>query len=324
MSFPKITKVAKYVPELVIPNNQLSEIMDTTDDWITSRTGIHQRHIATSETTSQLASKVAKKLVATLDVKSIDFIIVATMTPDYTTPSTACLVQQEIGATNAFALDVSAACSGFVYALSTAEKFLLSGIYKKGLVIGAETMSNILNWQDRSTAVLFGDGAAGVLIETTASDPMFLAEKLQADGSRAMALTARKLPNNQPLDVLSSDEQSFLAMDGKKIFDFVLRDVSGQIVTLLANNSEIAQSLDYVLAHQANERILDALAKKTKIARDKFLSNVRYYGNTSAASIPLLLADKVEDGTLTLTGKQTVLLTGFGGGLTFGSLLIKL
>lgn len=322
--YPQITKVAKYVPDNSVSNHDLSQLLDTSDDWVFSRTGIKSRHISLKETTSDMGIEVAKKLMADKDVLSLDFIIVATMTSDYATPSTACLIQGAIGAKNAFAFDVSAACSGFISALSTAETFLSSGKYKTGIVIGAETMSNILDWTDRSTAVLFGDGAAGVLLETKASTPRFLDEYLESDGTRFMSLRANQLAPKTPFKEAMEDVVIGLEMEGKQIFDFGLRDVSKNITTLLTREANQEVSLDYVLAHQANVRILDAIAKKTKLPREKFLSNVASHGNTSAASIPLLLADSVENGTLVLNSGQTVLMVGFGGGLTLGSLLITL
>lgn len=322
--YPQITRVAKYLPSNIVTNDDLSKIMETSDEWITSRTGIKERRISIEETTSDLATEVAKQLVEELDVLSLDFIIIATMTADYATPSTACLVQNNIGAKNAFCLDVNAACSGFVFALSTAEKFLSSGKYKKGLVIGAETMSTMLNWEDRSTAVLFGDGAAGVLLENTATKQKFFEENLQSDGTRGMALFAKENLNHNPFKQPNEKKSEGMAMEGKKIFDFALRDVSKNMLATLNQNSEFKEDLDYCLAHQANVRILEAIAKKTKIPMEKMLHNVQFYGNTSAASVPLLLVDEIEKGTLTLGSNQKIMLTGYGAGLTWGSILLKL
>lgn len=322
--YPQVTKVAKYLPDHRVTNDDLAKVMDTSDEWIASRTGIRERRISIKETTSDLATGVAKQLIQDLDVLSIDFIIVATMTADYGTPSTACLVQSNIGATNAFCLDINAACSGFVYALSTAEKFLSSGTYKRGLVIGAETMSTMLNWEDRSTAVLFGDGAAGILLENVSTEKRFVDEWIQADGKRSMALFGKENVDGNPFKKPDNRQTTGMQMDGKKIFDFALRDVSKNMIGILDRNPEFKDSLDYVLAHQANVRILEAISKKTKIPMAKFLHNVARYGNTSAASVPLLLAEKVEDGTLTLGSNQKIILTGYGAGLTWGSQLIKL
>lgn len=322
--YPQITKVAKYTPPNIVTNDDLAKIMDTNDEWIKSRTGINERCIALNETTSDLATRVAKQLIEGIDISTIDFILVATMTGDYGTPSTACLVQSNIEANNAFCLDVNAACSGFVFALSTAEKFLSSGKYKRGLVIGAETMSSMLNWQDRTTAVLFGDGAAGVLLENTASKPRFVDERLQSDGKRSMALFAKENVNDVPFNSTDKRKSEGMKMDGKQIFDFALRDVSKNMIDILDKNSEFSENLDYILAHQANSRILEAISKKTKIPMSKFLSNVWHYGNTSAASVPLLLVDEIEKGTLVLGSSQNVMLTGYGAGLTWGSILLKL
>ncbi|MGO2099944.1 beta-ketoacyl-ACP synthase III [Vagococcus salmoninarum] len=321
----RITGTAKYVPEQKITNKELSDIMDTNDEWIYSRTGIRQRHIVTDEDTSDLCSQVAQQLITNSNYSplDIDFIIVATMTPDYVTPSVACLVQAQIGATNAFAMDVSAACSGFIYALATAEKFIKSGVYQKGIVIGGETMSKIIDWSDRSTAVLFGDGAAGVMLEAS-STQQFLGESLKADGHRSMSLTAGQLANQGAFANDTKTVQKYLTMDGRDIFDFALRNVSKNIVDIVVNNGLTLEKVDFVLAHQANTRILDGIAKKTKIPGEKFLMNIANYGNTSAASVALLLHDTVESGQLILGSTQHIVLTGFGGGLTWGSILLSL
>lgn len=325
MRYPQITQVAKYVPEKIVTNDDLSEMMDTSDDWIFSRTGIKERHIVTNETTADLCVEVGRALLkqSGLPAEEIDFIIVATMTADYGTPATACLVQNRLGASSALAFDVNAACSGFVYALATAEKFLSSGNYQKGIVIGGETLSSIMDWTDRSTAVLFGDGAGGVLLERTSTTPRFLGELLQSDGARGLSLSANKRVNRSPFAHTQDDSGHYLAMEGKKIFDFALRDVSKNIVTMLDAADTPLADIDYVLPHQANIRIIDSIAKKTKIPREKFLSNLAHYGNTSAASIPLLLSDAIAEGTLVMNSGQQIVLTGYGGGLTWGSLLIS-
>lgn len=322
-TFPTITRVAKYVPSNEVTNDMLSQILDTSHHWIKSRTGISERRIVTTETTSDLATQVAKQLLKGRDPDSLDFIIVATMTSDYATPSTSCLVQKNIHATRAFAFDVNAACSGFIYALSTAEALISSGKYQTGMVIGAETMSSLLDWQDRSTSVLFGDGAAGVLLEKTSPYPSFVDELIESDGSRAMSLYAQKRLNLNPYFEVK-DMSEGLKMTGKDIFDFALRDVSQHMLALLSENSEFSEKIDYVLAHQANYRILEALSKKTHIPFEKFLSNVHHYGNTSAASVPLLFAENIENETLKLGSGQRLLLTGYGAGLTWGSMLLTL
>ncbi|MBY5010306.1 beta-ketoacyl-ACP synthase III [Streptococcus suis] len=323
-TYAKISQVAHYLPKKIVTNDDLAQQMDTSDEWIRSRTGIRQRHVATDETTSELASQVAKKLLekSQLDASEIDFIIVATITPDASMPSTAAMVQAAIGAQNAFAYDLVAACSGFVFALSTAEKFLASGVYKRGLVIGAETLSRSVDWSDRSTAVLFGDGAGGVLLEAC-EQPTFLAEILRTDGGRGTSLTAGIDQKETPFST-QSRQQPFIQMEGRAIFEFATRDVTATMAELLEQADMTVDCVDYFLLHQANIRILDKMARKLEVAREKFPANMDKYGNTSAASLPILLSECVESGMLRLDGSQTVLMAGFGGGLTWGTLLLQL
>ncbi|MEI4337788.1 beta-ketoacyl-ACP synthase III [Streptococcus suis] len=320
----KISQVAHYLPKKIVTNDDLAQRMETSDEWIRSRTGIGQRHIVTGETTSDLASQVARKLLekSQLDASEIDFIIVATITPDASMPSTAAMVQAAIGAKKAFAYDLVAACSGFVFALSTAEKLLASGVYKRGLVIGAETLSRSVDWSDRSTAVLFGDGAGGVLLEAC-EQPSFLAEILRTDGSRGASLTAGIDQKETPFST-QSRQQPFIQMEGRAIFEFATRDVTATMAELLEQADMTVDCVDYFLLHQANIRILDKMACKLGVAPEKFPANMEKYGNTSAASLPILLSECVESGMLRLDGSQTVLMAGFGGGLTWGTLLLQL
>lgn len=320
----KISQVAHYLPKKIVTNDDLAQRMETSDEWIRSRTGIGQRYIVTGETTSDLASQVARKLLekSQLDASEIDFIIVATITPDASMPSTAAMVQAAIGAKKAFAYDLVAACSGFVFALSTAEKLLASGVYKRGLVIGAETLSRSVDWSDRSTAVLFGDGAGGVLLEAC-EQPSFLAEILRTDGSRGASLTAGIDQKETPFST-QSRQQPFIQMEGRAIFEFATRDVTATMAELLEQADMTVDCVDYFLLHQANIRILDKMARKLGVAREKFPANMDKYGNTSAASLPILLSECVESGMLQLDGSQTVLMAGFGGGLTWGTLLLQL
>ncbi|HEM6545697.1 TPA: ketoacyl-ACP synthase III [Streptococcus suis] len=320
----KISQVAHYLPKKIVTNDDLAQRMETSDEWIRSRTGIGQRHIVTGETTSDLASQVARKLLgkSQLDASEIDFIIVATITPDASMPSTAAMVQAAIGAKKAFAYDLVAACSGFVFALSTAEKLLASGVYKRGLVIGAETLSRSVDWSDRSTAVLFGDGAGGVLLEAC-EQPSFLSEILRTDGSRGASLTAGIDQKETPFST-QSRQQPFIQMEGRAIFEFATRDVTATMAELLEQADMTVDCVDYFLLHQANIRILDKMARKLGVAREKFPANMDKYGNTSAASLPILLSECVESGMLRLDGSQTVLMAGFGGGLTWGTLLLQL
>ena len=320
----KISQVAHYLPEKIVTNDDLAQIMDTTDDWVRSRTGIGQRHVVTDQMTSDLATAVAQDLLekAQIGAEEIDFIILATMTPDSVMPSTAALVQAKIGATKAFAYDLVAACSGFVYALSTAEKLIASGRYQKGMVIGAETLSRVVDWSDRSTAVLFGDGAGGVLLEACVQ-PSFLGEILRTDGSRGASLTAGIDQKCTPFSDATCS-QPYIQMEGRAIFEFATRDVTGTIAELLSQQGLLADRIDFYLLHQANSRILDKMARKMGVASEKFPANMDKYGNTSAASLPILLSECVADGRIKLDGSQTVVLAGFGGGLTWGTLLLKL
>lgn len=316
--YAKITCTSRYVPENAVSNQQLSTMMDTSDEWIASRTGIRSRNIVTNENTSDLCIKVAEQLLTKSgrEASDLDFILVATMTPDYGTPSVACQVQGSLSADNAFAFDISAACSGFVYALSMGEKLIRTG-KKLGMIIGGETLSKVLDWNDRSTAVLFGDGAAGVLLEVS-EDNHFLNEKLQSDGKRAKSLMSGYVQNKSPFYTRNTEGNPYLQMAGRDIYDFSLSDVTN-------NLKEIVEAdVDYLLLHQANKRIIEKIAKKIKVPREKFLTNMEHNGNTSAASIPLLLDESVEQGILQLGSNQKIVLTGYGGGLTWGSILITL
>ena len=317
--FGKITATASYVPEKIVTNDDLSNLMDTSDEWIHSRTGIKRRRVAVGENTSDLCIRVAQTLLqdAQLSAESLDFILVATITPDFNTPAVACQVQGAIGAVNAFAFDISAACAGFVYALSMAEKLIRTGA-KKGLVIGGEVLSKVLDWNDRSTAVLFGDGAGGLLLEAS-SEQHLLKESLKADGTRGMSLTSGFRTNENPFSQNAAAYSACMQMIGREIFDFATRDVVASINDLTQN-----EAIDYFLLHQANSRILDKVARKLKQPREKFLQNMQDYGNTSAASIPLLLDEEIKRGTLSLGSGQKVVFSGFGGGLTWGTMLATL
>ena len=324
MAFAKITQVAHYSPTQVISNQDLSERMDTSDEWIASRTGIRKRHISQTETTSDLAAEVAKRLLkkSGLAAEQLDFIFVATISPDSMMPSTAARVQAKVGADKAFAFDVTAACSGFVFALATAEKFIRSGQYKRGLVIGSETLSKVIDWEDRTTAVLFGDGAGGVLLESS-EQQTFLAESLYTDGSRGEVLQSSFVGLSSPYSNKEVDHK-YLSMDGRAVFDFAIRDVAKSIQSLLAAAPVAVDEIDYFFLHQANDRILDKIAKKIGVPREKLPANMMEYGNTSAASIPILLSECVDQGLIKLDGSQTILLSGVGGGLTWGTLLVTI
>lgn len=320
----RIVSSAKYMPERIVTNNDLGKVMDTNDEWIVSRTGIKERRIATTETTSSMCAKVCIKLLEQANIKAteIDLIIVATMTPDYLTPSVACIVQGAISAKNALAFDINAACTGFVYGLSVADKMMKSGSYKNIIVVGSEVLSKVIDWSDRATAVLFGDGAGGVLL-TSSNEDFILSEDLHSDGSRGMSLTALNIPNNNPY---SKNEPStkYLNMVGRDIFDFAIKSVPISINKVLEKSNLTLDDIKLIIPHQANYRIVEMFAKKLKTNMHKFYTNMDKYGNTSAASIPIALSELIENKTLKLGSKEKIIITGFGGGLTWGTMLLSI
>lgn len=317
-----IAAVDCYAPEKIITNDDLSKTLDTSDEWIFSRTGIKKRHLSTGEDTSQLCTKVAERLLAKsgTDPLEIGLIIVGTITPDYATPSTACLVQGAIGASNAFAFDVSAACSGFVYALSIADKYIKSGGCKKAIVIGAEVLSKIVDWKDRSTCVLFGDGAGGVLLEGV-KEGGILAEDIHSKGEDGLKMTGNE---RKPQNIVYNPEgenNPYLVMDGRAIFNFATRIVPKSINEVLEKSNLKIEDIKYIIPHQANSRIIDVVAKKLNAASEKFYLNISEYANTSAASIPMALGEMDNKGLLEKGDK--IIISGFGAGLTWGSMLIE-
>lgn len=307
-------------PKKVLTNEDLSKMMDTSDEWIYSRTGIKTRHIVETENTSELCINVARQLLdkAKISPEQIGFILVATMTPDYQSPSVACQVQGAIDAYQAFAFDLTAACAGFVYALHTAKGLLHDlPVGQVGMIIGGEILSKVVNWQDRTTSVLFGDAAAGVLVRL--SDELgIIKSRCYADGHYAQSLTSGFIANQSPFSLSQEIISDKLTMNGRDIFDFTTRTVANSLDEFLGDEKE---NIDYFLLHQANVRILDIMAKKLKVDRAKFLQNMEYYGNTSAASIPLLLSESVEKGTIKIGSKQKLVFSGFGGGLSYGHIL---
>lgn len=317
-----IIAVDSYAPERVVTNDDLSQVVDTNDEWIYSRTGIKTRHLSEGENTSQLCIEVAKRLLKKTGTspEEIGLIIVGTITPDYATPSTACLVQGAIGAVNAFAFDISAACSGFVYSMSIADKFIKNGTCKKAMVIGAETLSKIVDWEDRSTCVLFGDGAGGALL-APCEEGGILAEDLHAKGEDGLKLTGSSRQVNNMLCKAEENDNKYLAMDGRAIFNFSNKVVPASIKNILENAGLSADDIKYVIPHQANSRIIDVVAKKLGMPIEKFYLNLSEYGNTSAGSIPIALAEMDKEGLIEKGDK--IIITGFGGGLTWGSILIE-
>jgi len=318
--YSRITGTGGYLPEKVVTNADLEEMVDTTDEWITDRTGIKKRHIVENETTCDLAEQAAKMAIEAAGIKNkdIDLIIVATTTPDRIFPSTACLLQDRLGIHGCAAFDVQAVCTGFIYALGVADMFVTGGKAKHALVIGAETLSHIVDWSDRGTCVLFGDGAGAVVI--SASDtPGIISTHLHADGQYKELLTVPAgLSENS--DLLKHGK-AFMQMKGNEVFKVAVNTL-GRIVdeTLSANNLK-KSDIDWLVPHQANIRIIKATAKKLDMSMDRVVVTVDEQGNTSAASVPLALDVAVRDGRI--KEGQTIMLEAFGGGFTWGSALLK-
>ena len=314
-----------FVPEKVVTNQDLEKIVETSDEWIVSRTGIKQRHIAADEmATSEMASIAAEKALKDAGVKAedLDLIIVATATPDMSFPSTACLVQNNLKATHAAAFDLAAGCSGFVYGLVTGCQFIKAGLYKKVLVIGAETLSKILDWTDRNTCVLFGDGAGAAVLGKTKKGYGLLGAELGADGSGGDLL---KLPAGGSLHPASAEtvaqRMHYVHMQGNDVFKFAIKIMGEASMRALKNAGLKPGDVDYFIPHQANIRIIQSAAKRLKLSMDKVYVNVDKYGNTSAASIPIALAEAVQSGKV--KDGDTLVLVGFGAGLTWASCVIK-
>lgn len=319
MKYTRIVESASYLPSLIINNEHLSQIMDTSDEWIKTRTGISQRHISENENTSDLALKVAKNLLVQGGIapEKLNLIIVATMSPDSYTPSTAAIVQGKLMADNAVAFDISAACSGFVYALEIADRLLDDD--QTAIVIGAEVLSKIIDWTDRKSAVLFGDGAGGVLLKKDSTKPHILAKSLKTYGELADKLFAGKtVVQKFPSRVTGL---SSFQMDGREVYKFATHKVPESLVETADKANLNLDDLDLFLLHQANVRIIRQIAKRLQQPLQKFPVNIDKYGNTSAASEAILLDECIKKD---LIKPDTVFaLAGFGGGLTTGSMIIK-
>lgn len=312
------------VPAQVLTNLDLAAIVETNDEWIIERTGIRERRIAEQrETTTSLAVRAAQKALNTADVlpSEIDLIIVATATPEYVFPSTASMVQDILGATNAGAFDLSAACSGFVYAMDMAVNKIRTGTINTAVVIGAETLSRVVDWADRGTCILFADGAGAVVLQGSDIPGGVLSSVLRSDGSGWDMLT---LPTVSSRDTYLQDgvhEMHRIYMDGKGVFRFATRIIGDCVKTALQEVGLTPEQLSLVIPHQANQRIMDYAAKALKIPEDKVYSNIARYGNTSAASIPIALAEAVETGRI--GPGDIIALVGFGGGLSWGATIIE-
>ena len=315
----EILASAHYVPPRVVTNDEISTWVDTSDEWIVKRTGISARHISEGENTSDLCVHVARGLLEKSEIcpLEIDLIIVATLTADYLTPSAACMVQETIGAANAVAFDLNAACTGFVYGFSAAHKYLLSGQYRKVMLIGAELLSKYTDWTDRNTCVLFGDGAGGVIL--TARRGSLYEEKLHTRGARHITAYYQEVIN--PFCV-KEREMDYIKVDGREVFDFAVKSVSENIEEVLKKSGHTMEDIAYVIPHQANGRIIEGIAKKMRVGLSKFYVNIEKFGNTSSASIPIAFDEMTAKG-LVKSGDK-VIFAGFGGGLTWGCILIEL
>jgi 3-oxoacyl-[acyl-carrier-protein] synthase-3 len=320
-----IIGIGSYVPDKVVTNKDLEKIVETSDEWIVSRTGIKQRHIVEpGVATSDLAAHAAERalLDAGVTADEIDLIIVATATPDMLFPSTACLVQDKIKASKAAAFDLSAGCSGFAYGLVTGGQFIKTGLYKKVLVIGAETLSTILDWNDRNTCVLFGDGAGAVVLGEVPAGYGILGVDLGADGSGGELL---KLPAGGSRVPTTSESINqglhYLQMSGNDVFKFAVKVMGEAAVKALDNSGLSHTDVDCLIPHQANIRIIQSAAKRLKLPMEKVIVNVDKYGNTSAASIPIAMDEAIKDNKL--KNGDVVVLVGFGAGLTWASCVIK-
>ncbi|HJV07169.1 MAG TPA: beta-ketoacyl-ACP synthase III [Chromobacteriaceae bacterium] len=318
MAHSRILGTGSYLPPNVLTNAMLAERVDTDDEWIVSRTGIHSRHIANDEDkTSDLALRAAEAAIANAGIarEEIDLIIVATSTPDMIFPSTACLLQEKLGVHGCAAFDVQAVCAGFMYALVTAHNYIKSGMAKKALVVGAEIFSRILDWEDRRTCVLFGDGAGAVVLGE-ADEPGILHAKLASDGRYHRILsTPGQIASGQIVG------KPYLTMDGPAVFKFAVKALADIAASTLAEAGVDKSEVDWLVPHQANLRIIESTAKHLGLSMDKVVVTLPEQGNTSAASIPLALDHAVRAGQI--TRGQTILLEGIGGGFAWGAVLLK-
>lgn len=319
-----ITGVEGYVPDYILTNQELETLVETSDEWITTRTGIKERRILKGEGkgTSVMGSAAAKGLLEKTGTnpEDIDLIICATVTPDMVFPSTANIISADIGAVNAFSFDVSAACSGFIYALTTASQFIETGKYKKVIVIGADKMSSIIDYQDRTTCIIFGDGAGAVLLEPTTEEVGIIDSIHKADGKGAEYLNMKAGGSRYPAtqETVAAREH-YARQDGATVFKFAVTNMADYAAKIMERNQLTADDVDWLVAHQANKRIIDATAQRMGVSEDKVMMNIEKYGNTTAGTIPLLLWDyesKLKKG-------DNLVMAAFGGGFTWGSIYLK-
>ena len=305
----KIVGTGVYLPEKVLTNFDLEKLVDTSDEWITTRTGIKERRIAESETVTQMATKAAIKALqdANISAEELDLIILATLTPEKRFPSTACLVQAQIGAKGVYAFDVSAACSGFLYALDIADSFIKSRKAEKILIIGAERLSEAVDWSDRTTCVLFGDGAGAVVVVKSDDESDVIASRMYSEGTLE--------------ELLYADKCGYIRMKGRELFKVAVRNMEEVCREVLQKAQVNPEEVSLVIPHQANVRIINALVEKLGIPKEKVIVNIDKYGNTSAASIPIVLHEAIKEGRI--KRGDIVLMTAMGGGLTWGATLLR-
>ena len=321
----KITATAHSTPEGVMTNFDIEKLVDTSDEWIRSRTGISQRHVVSeNEASSDISTRIAVSLLkkSGIDPNDIDVIIIGTVTPDHFTPSTAALVQKNIGASNAWGYDLSAACSGFLYGLETGANFIASGKYKRIMVIGVDIMTSILDFQDRDTCVIFGDGGGGVILEPTSNRSGIVDSILHMDGSGGEYLIVPGGGSRMPATNKSVDDRAhYIKQDGKTVFKHAVKGMADVSEKILSRNNLTGDDIALFIPHQANKRIIDSAANRCGISEDKVLINIDQYGNTTAGTIPIAINEAIDDKRI--KDGDYVLLASFGAGFTWGSILIK-
>ena len=325
MKRSRIVGTGSYVPEKVLTNQELEQIVDTSDDWIVTRTGIKERRITSNgQASSNLATNAAKKALemAGIGAEELDAIIVGTVTPDMFFPSVGCLVQDALGAKSALAFDISAGCSGFIYSLSVADSFITSGKYRKVLVLGTENLSKVTDYQDRGTCVLLGDGSGAVVLVADEGERGILSTHLHSDGSYKDLLFQPGGGSAVPPTYESIDNRlHYLKMDGNKLFKIAVKSLEDTVVETLAHNNIEDSEIDLLIPHQANLRIIQAIAKRLSLPEEKVFVNIHKYGNTSSASIPIALDEANRSGRI--NEGDLVLLNAFGAGLTWGAALVR-
>lgn len=321
MPYAHITGWGMAVPDNILTNGDLEKIIDTNDNWIVERTGIKQRHIARDgQTTSSLALEAAWKALSVAKIKpaDIDLIICATSTPEYLFPATACLVQDRLGATKAGAFDLSAACTGFIYALNMAAQAIRSGSLKVVLVLGAETLSRFIDWNDRNTCILFGDGAGALVLQASANPGGVISTVMHSDGSGAgLLLVPAGGSKNPATEATIRAGLHYIQMDGREVFRFATRVMAQATREVISNAGILIEDVNWIIPHQANLRIIEAAARGLKLPLDRFVINLDRYGNTSTASIPIAICEAIKDGRMKKGDK--FVLVGFGAGLTWGA-----